>query len=121
MSQGFDMDAHASRYQTRDMLRDAPIRLGFFAGVVSSSILCIVLRFHDVGPATPSGWLLVGLGTFLLAGGGVGYIALKRAQRADARRVARETAERAARKDQELADFLATKAKESNETKGSGS
>ena len=112
MAPGSDLDSWSAQHQTRDLLRDAPVRLGVMAGVVS--ILGGLLVTADGGIAVPWGWVLAGgVAIGLLTG----WAATRLSDNAANRRESSRHADRDRRKAAELAQFVADR----QETEGKDS
>tara|TARA_R110000787_G_scaffold111040_6_gene219932 strand:+ start:158 stop:478 length:321 start_codon:yes stop_codon:yes gene_type:complete len=101
---GPDLDSHTAQYQTRDLLRDAPLRLGACTMFVTFGLGYVFVNYSGLD----THWLV-------LAGGAVGLgilasiLAARRAAGKDAIRVARVQADRSERKQAELENFLKDK------------
>lgn len=97
-----DLDSWTSGYQSRDLQRDAPLRLGACATFLAFGLLGLVWSL--AGVPISAVWLVP---VALAIGIGAAVLATRMSNRKDAIRVAREQAERKIRKDAELAEFVA--------------
>ena len=105
MFSGTEIESLNAKYQTRDMQRDAYVKVGVFCFFVIFGAAFVAFKVYGI-PVHP----LVSLAASALLGIIIGYLAYRRGAKISTRLEAEKRAARKAYKDKKLEEFLNNKA-----------